>query len=150
VFAPGVSIEDDMAVLVRYAGGATMTYHLTAYSPWEGYRVMFNGSRGRIELEVVENDRVGPDSQASVRLRVRPFWAPPRDIPLGPAVRDGHGGADERMLAQLLDPAAPPDELGRTATERDGARALLIGLAANESIATGQPVDVAGILETTP
>ena len=26
----------------------------------------------------------------------------------------------------------------------------MVGLAANESIATGQPVDVAGILETTP
>ena len=43
-----------MAVLVRYASGASMTYHLTAYSPWEGYRVMFNGSAGRLELEVVE------------------------------------------------------------------------------------------------
>ncbi len=38
VFAPGVTIEDDMAVLVRYDTGATMTYHLTAYAPWEGYR----------------------------------------------------------------------------------------------------------------
>ncbi|SDQ34057.1 Gfo/Idh/MocA family protein [Thermostaphylospora chromogena] len=60
VFAPGVTIEDDLAVLVRYSTGATMTYHLTAYSPWEGYRVMFNGSRGRLEVEVVENDHVIP------------------------------------------------------------------------------------------
>lgn len=44
VFDGPVTIEDDMAVLVRYTRGATMTYHLTAYSPWEGYRVMFNGS----------------------------------------------------------------------------------------------------------
>ena len=49
-----------MAVLVRYATGATMTYHLTAYAPWEGYRVMVNGSRGRLELEVVESDHVSP------------------------------------------------------------------------------------------
>src|SRR5689334_5414026 len=146
VFGPGVTIEDDMAVLVRYAGGATMSYHLTAYSPWEGYRVMFNGSRGRLELEVVENDRVAAGAQASARLQIRPFWAPPRDVPLGPAVRDGHGGADDRMLAQLLDPHAPPDELGRSATEQDGARALLIGLAANESMKTGRPVDIAEVL----
>ncbi len=33
VFAPGVSIEDDMAVLATYSTGATMTYHLTAYAP---------------------------------------------------------------------------------------------------------------------
>ena len=37
-----MTIEDDMAVLVRYRSGTTLTYHLTAYSPWEGYRVMFN------------------------------------------------------------------------------------------------------------
>lgn len=35
-----VAIEDDMSVLVQYKNGVTMTYHLTAYSPWEGYRVM--------------------------------------------------------------------------------------------------------------
>ena len=42
----GVTIEDDMAVLVRYASGATMTYHLTAYSPWEGYRVDVQRQQG--------------------------------------------------------------------------------------------------------
>ena len=95
VFAPGVTIEDDMAVLVRYSTGATMTYHLTAYAPWEGYRVMVNGSRGRLELEVVESDYVSPAGAGASRARalhgaeaaarsrrhplsVRPFWAPPR------------------------------------------------------------------------
>jgi len=28
VFAPGIGIEDDMSVMVRYTSGATMTYHL--------------------------------------------------------------------------------------------------------------------------
>ena len=35
VAGDGIDIEDDMAVLVRYANGAKMSYHLTAYSPWE-------------------------------------------------------------------------------------------------------------------
>src|SRR6185436_4774311 len=67
VFAPGVSIEDDMAVLARYDTGATMSYHLTAYAPWEGYRVMFNGSRGRLELEVVESDHVTPAASGALK-----------------------------------------------------------------------------------
>ncbi|GAA2336832.1 Gfo/Idh/MocA family oxidoreductase [Dactylosporangium salmoneum] len=152
VFAPGVSIEDDLAVLVSYRGGASMTYHLTAYAPWEGYRVMFNGSRGRLELEVVESDHVAPDSAAAVKgfgtptergkvsLRVHPYWAPPREIEVSDHRRKGHGGADARMLAALLDPDAPEDPLGRGAGAADGARALLVGLAANESIATGRPI----------
>ena len=60
VFAPGVTIADDMSVLVTYDSGATMTYHLNAYAPWEGYRLMVNGSRGRLELEVVETASVAP------------------------------------------------------------------------------------------
>jgi hypothetical protein len=66
-----------VSVLVKFESGATMTYHLTSYSPWEGMRVMFNGcvlpspsppiissdlsspatstrTKGRLELEVVE------------------------------------------------------------------------------------------------
>ncbi len=39
MFSDGTAIEDDMAVMVRYRNGATMSYHLTAYSPWKGYRV---------------------------------------------------------------------------------------------------------------
>jgi hypothetical protein len=35
-FSEDMDIEDDMSVLVRYKNEATMTYHLTAYSPWEG------------------------------------------------------------------------------------------------------------------
>jgi hypothetical protein len=34
--------------------GASMTCHLTAYSPAEGYRVMFNGDGGRLELELAD------------------------------------------------------------------------------------------------
>ncbi|MBP2353008.1 hypothetical protein JOF29_004091 [Kribbella aluminosa] len=71
VFAPRVSIEDDMAVLVTYDTGATMMYHLTAYAPFEGCRVMFNGSGGRLEMNVEE-------STFTVST-LRPFWSPPID-----------------------------------------------------------------------
>jgi predicted dehydrogenase len=162
VFAPGVTIEDDMAVLVRYDTGATMTYHLTAYAPWEGYRLMVNGSRGRLELEVVESDHVSPDGASEVKgaavhgvteaaergwasLTVRPFWAPPREVPLPEYSRGGHGGADTRMTDVLF--GATTDPLDRSATARDGALALLTGLAANRSIETGAPVRVADLLD---
>ncbi|MGI5213032.1 Gfo/Idh/MocA family protein [Plantactinospora sp. CA-290183] len=161
VFAPGVTIEDDMSVLAKYSTGATMTYHLTAYSPWEGYRVMFNGSRGRLELHVVENDFVSPQAagelkgaalhgteaaaeEGSARLTVHPFWEQPREVPVAGYTRGGHGGADTRMTAVLFGGHADP--LARAATARDGALALLTGLAANRSFETGQPVRVADLL----
>ena len=164
VFAPGVSIEDDMAVLVRYDTGATMTYHLTAYAPWEGYRVMVNGSRGRLELEVVESDHVSPTAAGDLkgeavhgmtenperghrRLTLHPYWQAPREITLPPYEKGGHGGADARMTAVLL--GAATDPLARSATARDGALALLTGLAANRSLRTGAPVRVSDLIDPT-
>jgi predicted dehydrogenase len=164
VFAPGVTIEDDLAVLVRYDTGATMTYHLTAYAPWEGYRLMVNGSQGRLELEVVESDHVSPGAagglkgaamhgseaapeQGGVTLTLRPYWTPPQAIELQPHERGGHGGADSRMTAVLL--GGRTDPLARSATARDGAFALLTGLAANRSLQTAGPVRVADLLDLT-
>ena len=164
VFAPGITIEDDLAVLARYASGATMTYHLTAYAPWEGYRVAFNGSAGRLELLVEESAFADPRPEAGDsavlhgvdatgaegvrRLTLHPFWEPPREVPL-PRGAGGHGGGDERMLAALLRPPVP-DPLGRRATAVDGARSLVLGLAANRSLETGAPVRAEDVLTSSP
>ncbi|NUO61774.1 MAG: Gfo/Idh/MocA family oxidoreductase [Hamadaea sp.] len=161
VFADGIDIEDDLAVMVRYNTGATMSYHLTAYSPWEGYRLMVNGSRGRLELEVVENDHVslgasgalkgaalhGEEAaaeQGGVRLTLHRFWEPPVEIDVPEKSREGHGGADAKMADILFGGAIDP--LRRSATERDGALALFTGLAANRALATGAPVHVPDLL----
>jgi predicted dehydrogenase len=166
VFGPGITIEDDMAVAVRYRSGATLSYHLTAYSPWEGYRVAFNGSEGRLELDVVENSFVDPGSagkvvgeavhgrpgtdvsdapEKSARLTLRRHWVPPQDLDL-PDTSGGHGGGDERMLADIFGGKPVEDPLGRASTQRDGALSLLTGLAANRSFETGLPVRADDIL----
>jgi predicted dehydrogenase len=168
VFAPGVSIADDMAVLVRYDSGATMTYHLTAYAPWEGYRLMVNGSKGRLELEVVETAHVEAPSarqaQAGTiaslypghsgiengwtRLTVHPYWEPPHEVTIPEASQQAHGGGDARLTADLFSgQALAVDPLGRRATEIDGALALLTGLAANASAEAGRAVDVAELID---
>ncbi|MDY7088666.1 MAG: Gfo/Idh/MocA family oxidoreductase [Actinomycetota bacterium] len=156
VFALGVTIEDDLAVLVRYDTGATMTYHLTAYAPWEGYRLMVNGSKGRLELEVVESDHVSPAAAGmvkhgaspepgSVTLTIRPYWTPPYAVELQPVDREGHGGADRRLTGVLL--GGHKDPMNRSATARDGALALLTGLAANQSLRDATPVRVDDLLK---
>lgn len=154
VFGDGITIEDDMAVLVRYDTGATMSYHLTAYSPWEGYRVMFNGTGGRLELEVEESAWQPPRSKltstkgavhgdtalanaGSVHILVRPLWQPPREVAIPEFDHAGHGGGDARMLRALFDGAAGP-----VATAADGALALATGLAANTAFAKGEAVDI--------
>lgn len=128
-----------MAVLVRYNTGATMSYHLTAYSPWEGYRIAFNGSKGRLELDM--NEAAHGEKVHSASLRLHEIWQPPREIPLRRIERGGHGGADGRMIdALVLDPANMPSAL-------DGARSILTGLAANESMATARSVRTHDLLD---
>ena len=58
MFGEGITIEDNLALVVDYANGATLSYSLNAHAPWEGYRVAVNGTLGRVELDVVERGAV--------------------------------------------------------------------------------------------
>lgn len=156
VFGDNISIEDDMAVMVRYRNKATMSYHLTAYSPWEGWRIAFNGTKGRLEYDVEESPFLigtGTDPHTAslggkevdkvsepVRISLRPHWSKPQTIVV-PEIEGGHGGGDDRLLEDIFigDKADP---LGRAAGHIDGAMSILTGIAANKSFATGLPVDV--------
>jgi predicted dehydrogenase len=147
VFGDGISIEDTMNVLVRYRNGAQMSYTLTAYCPWEGYRIAFIGTAGRIELEDVERSYVsaasgtiGESATRSQRITLLPHWQPPRAIQPPPGV-GGHGGGDGLLLEDIFG-SPPPDPCGRAAGHLDGARSILTGIAANISFATGRPVEV--------
>jgi len=164
VFGDGITIEDDMAVLVRYATGASMSYHLTAYSPWEGYRVMFNGTGGRLELEVEESAWQRPSTKLTsakgalhgdtaqenaggARILVRPLWQAPREVAIPEFDHAGHGGGDARMMRALFDGEKAADGGGATvATVADGAYALAIGLAANTAFARGDAVDIDDVI----
>lgn len=151
VFGDGINIEDTMNVLVKYRNGASLTYSLTAYAPWEGFRVSFNGTGGRLEVEVVENSYVNSGgnqaAEGSIERRtmlVRPLFQKPTEIDLGEAI-GAHGGGDSVLLNDLFGEPVT-DEYMRAASHIDGAASILTGIAANRSIATGQVVNVDDIL----
>ena len=156
-----------MALLLRYAGGAMLSYSLNAHGPWEGYRVSINGTEGRIELAVVERaavvdpgevirgfnvvdpsatpDEARPaagDLGEGSELLLQRRWEPARRIPVteGPG---GHGGGDVLLLEDVFRPGSRPDPLGQAAGWLDGVRSVLVGAAANRSLATGQVVHLA-------
>lgn len=152
VFGDGISIEDTMNLLVRYRNGAVMTYSLTAYAPWEGFRVTFNGTGGRLEMEVVENSYVNSGGDQSLEgsiekrtILLRPLFEPPREIEIETS-KGAHGGGDSVLLQDLFGEPVT-DEYMRAASHIDGAASILTGIAANKSIATGQVVLVDDILK---
>jgi hypothetical protein len=151
VFRPDIDIEDTMSAIVGYDSGATLSYSLNAFSAWEGYRIAFNGTRGRLEHEMVEQSYVagtntiqGGAIPEGVRIRLIPLRGAVREIEPWSA-SGGHGGGDDAMLNDLFG-VSGPDRYGRTSDERAGAASMLIGAAANRCFQTGQCVRIADLL----
>lgn len=61
VFREDIDIYDKMAVQIKYANNVQVSYSLTTYSPYEGYRIAFNGTKGRLEAWVSRRDSRGRD-----------------------------------------------------------------------------------------
>ena len=161
VFDSGITIEDNLALVVDYDSGATMSYSLNAHSPWEGYRVVVNGTQGRAELSVVERGAalidadgaviLDPSAQpgasidndvrpASETLTVQRHWESAVIVPI-PEGAGAHGGGDEQMLSDVFG-RVTSDALDRPAGFLDGVRAVSVGIAGNKSLETGLPVSI--------
>jgi predicted dehydrogenase len=151
VFGDGITIEDTLNLVVRYRSGAQMSYTLSAYCPWEGYRVAFIGTKGRLELDDRElayvdavDGSIASAPRESQRITVCPHWSAPYDV-APPSAAGEHGGGDALLLRDIFTDAAP-DPLGRAADHLAGARSILTGIAANRSFESGMPVDVADLV----
>jgi predicted dehydrogenase len=153
VFSPLIDIEDTMNVIVNYESGAKMSYSLNSFMPWEGYSVNFNGTRGRLEHLAQETVYVSGDGTVPGALRpdcttinIYPHWEPAYSVPVWTA-QGGHGGGDAVMLQDCFAPAAEPDKYLRRADQRAGAYSILTGIAANQSMATGQLVTIDSLVK---
>ncbi len=148
VFRPEIDIEDTMNVLVRYSTNATMSYSLNAFNSWEGYYVVFNGTKGRLEQKIEETVYVAGDGgvQGGMKpgaqsMKIFPIRGAPYDVPVAEGT-GGHAGGDDLMLKDIFDPPQQPDRYLRCADQRAGAYSLLIGVAANYSMAAGKEIRI--------
>lgn len=157
-FADGITIEDNLSLMIKYSNRAVLTYNTYAYAPWEGYRCVFNGSKGRLEINVVEGNYAAggepiatqglTDSEQKyiqggveqTKIVVYPLWAEPYvvDVTKG---EGGHGGGDPVLLEDVL-VGNKEDTLKRAAYLRAGGNAVLVGVGANHSMRTGLPIKV--------
>lgn len=150
VFGEPITIEDTMNVTVRYQNGVLLSYCLIAYCPWEGLRVAITGTKGRVELEIVENiNHLQGDGSAkasksafkSAAMRVHPMFGESYsvDVPVGDG---GHGGADPVMLEQIFLSNPADDPFHRAASHLDGAASILVGIASNLAMQSGQMIHI--------
>jgi predicted dehydrogenase len=151
VFSPEIDIEDAVSAVVDYQSGARLSYSLHAFLPWEGYTIVFNGTRGRLEHRAQETTYVSGDGAPPGELRpegtwirVFPHFGAPYEVPIE-RTAGGHGGGDAGLVEALFGAPAPEAE-GLLADQRAGAWSCLTGIAANQSIATGAPVRVSDLV----
>ncbi len=162
-----IDIYDKMSALIKYANGVVVNYSLTTYSPYEGWRIAFNGTDGRMETwedipyqEKIVADQANrhavemSDADDAVpgefrEIMVMDNFAKTYEIYTTPKIKGGHGGGDIRMQRRMfVDTHDNPHQV--MAGTREGAMSILIGIAARKSIELKRPVKIAELTELTP
>lgn len=153
VFSDQIDIEDSMNVVVNYNTGAIMTYSLNAFLPWEGYTVIFNGSRGRLEHACQETVYINADGTVpgaleteGTSIKIFPHFSPAYQVDVWTGT-GGHGGGDDPLLEGLFSPNPSKDEYQRAADHRSGAYSILTGVAANHSMADNKPISINSLVK---
>jgi len=146
VWKNDIDIFDKMAATIKYANGVQVSYSCTTYSPYEGYRIAFNGTEGRLEGWIQE-------SNPPVKLDYDEFmltknFGKPEFIKV-PLAESGHGGGDKLLKDRIFVPGTP-DNLRQSAGTRDGALSCLVGIAARKSCDSGKPVMIADLTSLKP
>ncbi|WJH32612.1 Gfo/Idh/MocA family oxidoreductase [Paenibacillus sp. CC-CFT747] len=143
VFAEEIDILDTFSVNVKYSGGALLTYSLSTNSPYEGWKVAIQGTKGKLEAEEYYSGPHAAEPPPAIKLYNRRNERILYESPRSPGA---HGGGDSRLRAMLFE-GGSSDPLGQLAGAWAGAMSLLIGAAANRSIREGKPIAVKELLE---
>jgi predicted dehydrogenase len=167
VWRKEIDIYDKMSAQIKYANGVTVNYSLTTYSPYEGWRIAFNGFDGRIDtwqdipyqeaatidqgqrhsLEMSQDKEAIPGQFRDII--VMDNFSKKHEVVKVPQYAGGHGGGDKRMQNRIFrNQKDNPHNI--MADTRDGAMSLLIGVAARKSIEQKRPVRITELTDLIP
>ena len=163
-----IDIFDKMAVQIKYANNVQVSYSLTTYSPYEGFRLAFNGKQGRLETwegvpalleEQQDQSKIHEKemTQLSHSVTEFAFHEIVTQSSFGefvriehPFVRKAHWGGDPIMMDQIMRGETANPGLHQEADYRDGAMAVLIGIAAVRSIDEDRAIRIDELTDLTP
>lgn len=166
LFREEINIYDKMSAQIKYANDVVVNYSLTTYSPYEGWKIAFNGMDGRLEawldipymnseglsqeeLHTAEMNQNLDDDVRYEPMILHKNWDKYETVNV-PVERGGHGGGDSRLQDKIFKNPEAADPYKHSAGVRDGAMSILIGIAARNSIETGEPVRIASLTDLQP
>lgn len=167
VFREEIDIYDKMSAQIVYANGVTVNYSLTTYSPYEGWRISFNGMNGKMDTwldipyQPTSFENITQEEKHKIEMSSEKDEKPVgyTEIIIGdnfkkdvesvkvPKYKGGHGGGDIRMHDRMFRDPQAPDPFKLMAGTRDGAMSLLIGVAARKSIEEKRAVKIAELTD---
>lgn len=147
IYDEEIEIEDTYSAILRYQGGATVTYSTNFSAPWEGYILAINGTKGRLEtIHYTAPSRCPFPATDHQPITYYPMFGQ-RQIHETRHVAGGHGGADPLILWNLFVERTHEDvELGLSAGSMDGAHAVAVGEAMWRSATEDRLVRIADLL----
>jgi len=166
LFREDIDIYDKMSAQIKYANNTIVNYSLTTYSPFEGWRIAFNGTKGRIEasLDIPYNENINM-SQAEMHAKemeqnalgnakqesiiVHKIWNDFETVSVT-MEKTGHGGGDKRLQEKIFITPNTDDPFERAAGIRDGVMSVLIGIGARRSIESGNPIKISNLTDLKP
>lgn len=165
LFREEIDIYDKMSAQIRYKSKVIANYSLTTYSPFEGWRIAFNGHKGRIEawldipwlkgenidqerlhaVEMTQNTASGDIVEPLILFR---SWEDYETVNVV-SEKAGHGGGDSRLQDKIFLHPEAADPYRHAAGLRDGVMSVMIGIAARKSIQSGKPIKISSLTDLT-
>lgn len=148
IFDHEIDIEDTYTATVKYDKGALLSYSVNFSTPYEGYRLAINGTKGRLETtEYHEPNRIAfPFPEQTIDYF--PLFGS-KEIIHVVQNEGGHGGGDPLLLEDLflgVDPNRPYDILAGT---HAGAYSIAVGEGVWRSVKENQPIRIHELLMNT-
>jgi len=145
IFDSEISIEDAYTATVRYDQGALLSYSVNFSTPYEGYRLAINGTKGRIETLEYHSPNRTPFPTEQQTIDYFPLFGSKENIHVVHR-SGGHGGGDPVLLEDIflgVDPSRPYEILSGSL---EGANAVATGESIWRSVKENRPIKIQELL----
>ena len=146
IYDSDINIEDTYVATVKFDQGAFLSYSCNFSTPYEGYRLAINGTKGRIETMEYHSPARTPFPIPVQTIDYFPLFGSKETIHVV-SRKGGHGGGDPLLLEDLflgVDPHRPYEILSGAL---DGAYSVVTGEAVWKSAKENRPIKIRELLK---